>query len=462
MLKRILSLAVALVIGITMFAGCGASPASEKPGEATNQEDSSKAEPAKEAGTKTKIVVGGWPSGDEAFKAIIPEFNKQYPDVEVTLNFMQTADHHQQLSTAVAAGTGAPDVAMLEQAWVGRYKDAGGFENLLNAPYNAGDMKSDFVEYKWNLASSVDGKSLVGLVWDIGPASLFYRRDVFKDAGLPSEPDEVEKLLSTWDGVLKAAEAIYKPNERWLFHNAFYLYSWNYMNRDFYNDKLELNLDKPGSKEALEAAITMRKNGWDAQISDMWQQEAHAAMASGSVAAVVSGCWYGGFLKSWIAKDTSGLWGITRIPGGIEDSNWGGSYLAIPSQSKNKEAAWNFIKFALATKEAQNTMFKTVDYFPGYIPAWDDPMYNEEDPFFAGQKTKALWVDISKNLKPSFSTLMDATTEETLNNAVNTGLNEGKSADEIIKAAKEQIENATREDREKYIDILKDAGAWKN
>ena len=469
MKKRILSLALAFILCTSLFTGCitkkttsAETKDSESSSIATSQEASSKAEPASpDSGAKTKIVVGGWPSGDTAFKAIIPEFNKKFPNIEVELNFMKTSDHHQQLSTAIAAGTGAPDVAMLEQAWIGRYKDAGGLENLLDAPYNAGEMKNDFVEYKWNLAQSVDSKKLVGLVWDIGPASLFYRRDVFKDAGLPTEPEEVEKYLSTWDGVLKAAKAVHIPNKRWLLPNAFYLYSWNYMNRDFYNDKLELSLDKLGSKEALEAAITMRKNGWDAKISDMWQDEAHAGMKSGSIACVVAGGWYGGFLKSWIAADTSGLWGVSRIPGGIVDSNWGGSFLAIPSQSKNKEAAWNFIKYAVATKEGQNAMFKAVDYFPGYIPAWDDPIYSEADAFFGGQKTKALWVDISKSIKPSFSTIMDATTEETLNNAVNTGINEGKSADEIIADAKKKIEDATREDREKNIEILKDAGVWK-
>ena len=123
-------------------------------------------------------------------------------------------------------------------------------------------------------------------------------------------------------------------------------------------------------------------------------------------------------------------------------------------------SCWAFIKYALATKEAPNTMFKAVDYFPGYIPAWDDPMYQEGDSFFADQKTKALWVDISKSIEPTFSTIMDSTVEETLGNSVNTGLNEGKSAQEIIDYAIEQIKNATRDDKERYIDILKDAGVW--
>lgn len=406
------------------------------------------------------IIVGGWPAGDAAIKAILPAFNEDYPNIRVELEFKQNEDHHQQLSTAIAAGTGAPDVAMLEQAWIGRYKDAGGFENLAEAPYNAAELKKDFVEYKWNLATSIDGSRTIGLVWDIGPATLFYRTDIFKDAGLPTAPNEVEEYLSTWDGVLDAAEKVYIPNERWLLPNAFYLYSWNYMNRDFYNEQLELKLNKPGSREALEKAITMRKNGWDAQLTSMWDNETYAGLSAGNIAMVVAGCWYGGFLKSWIAPDTEGLWAVCRLPGGIEDSNWGGSYLAIPSQGKHKTAAWEFIKYCLATREGQNGMFEAVDYFPGYTPAWNDSMYDEPDPYFGDQKVRALWVDISKNIQPTFTSLMDYTTEETLNNTVNTGLNEGWSAERIIEEAEKQITVATREDREKMIDILKDAGLW--
>jgi ABC-type glycerol-3-phosphate transport system substrate-binding protein len=460
--KCALSIILCIAMCLALFAGCSGQDA-DSSGSSSNEGTSNKTsdDSLNEDTTDLpklsgKIVVGGWPAGDEAFKAVIPMFNEKYPDVEVELQFQQGSDYNQMLTTALAAGTGAPDVAMMEQAWVGRYRDSTEFENLLEPPYNAESMKNDFVEYKWNLALSVDGKRLVGLVWDIGPASMFYRRDVFEDAGLPSEPEEVEKLMSTWDGVLEAAEAIHIPNERWLFPSAASMFSWNYMNRDFYTDKLELKLDKPGALEALEAAIEMRKRGLDAQY--IQSSEYEPALAEGKVAAHVSGCWFGGFLKSWIAPDTGGLWGITRLPGGIGDSNWGGSYVGIPSQSENKEAAWEFILFTMATKEGQNGMFKAVDYFPGYIPAWDDPMYEEEDPFFGGQKTRALWVDISKGLQPTFSTLMDSTTESIINNVVNTGLNEGKSADAIIEDVIKEVKEGTKQDYEANLDILRDAG----
>jgi multiple sugar transport system substrate-binding protein len=362
----------------------------------------------------------------------------------------------------LAAGTGAPDVAMIEGGYMGKFKDGSGLENLYDAPYNAKGMKKDFVEMKWNLAISADDKRLSGIPWDIGPATYFYRKDVFKSVGLPSEPDAVYKLMSTYDGILKVAQKVYIKGKRWLLPNAAYLYTWNFMNRDFYNEKLELQLDRKGTMDGLNAAIKMRKNGWDAKVTDMWTNEANAGLANGSILSVVAGGWYGGFLKSWVSPKNAGKWGVTRLPAGMPDSNWGGSYLAIPSQSKNKEVAWEFIKYALVNANSQNTMFKKVDYFPAYKPAWNDKsIYDAKDPYFDGQKTKALWVDISKHIKPVFSTLMDSTTDSTIYSTVNTGLNENKTAAQIVEMIKKAVSDATAEDREKNIEILQDAGKWK-
>ena len=408
-----------------------------------------------------KIVVGGWPVGDKAFEAILAGFNEKYPNIEVELDFQQSGDYNQLLGASLAAGTGAPDVAMIEQLWVGRYKDTDRFVNLLDAPYNAGALKDDFVEYKWNSAVSSDGERLTALVWDIGPASTFYRRDVFESVGLSADPAEVEKLLSTWEGVLEAAEKVYVPNERWLIPNAFYLFSWFFVNRDYYSiqdGELVLNLEKPGVREALEAAITMRKNGWDAQIPmGARAAEFRPAFFGGQLAFSVSGCWFGGSIKS-LAPETSGLWGVSRLPGSIPDSNWGGSYVGIPAQSENKELAWAFIEYAMATKEGQNGMFQAVDYFPGYKPAWDDPLYNEPDAFFADQPVKNLWVDISKAIQPMFSTQMDNATEELVFTAVDAALNQFDNVDDILEYTRKEVMAGIKQDFENTVEALKEAG----
>ena len=427
---------------------------------ACSKKEQTAAEPgaAQAAAQKETIVIGGWPAGDTAFEAIIGMFNAEYPNIEVKIgNFMPSGDFHRELQASITAGSGAPDVAMIEEAWLGKYKDDTGFENLLASPYNAGSLKNDFVEYRWNMALSVDGRQMIGLVWDIGPSTYFYNRAIFAEVGLPTEPDEVYKYLSTWEGVLDAAKKVSIPGRRWFVPNAADVFGWNFLNRDFYDDKLNLSLERPGMMEALQAAMIIRQNGWDAQVG-LWDNETYGYMAEGQVASVAVGCWYGGFLKSWIAPDSAGGWGICRLPAGIADSNMGGSYLTIPSQGAHKEAAWNFVKFALATKAAQNAMFEAVDYFPGYKPAWDDPIYNQEDPYFAGQKTRALWADIAAHIKPASSTLMDATTEWELIQAVNDGMNQRMNADQIIQYSIDRVNEAIKQEKDQYVGILTKAG----
>ncbi len=91
-MKREMSKLLWIVLaGFLLLSGC------------SKKED--KAQVAFDKETPVTIVVGGWPAGDDAFKAIMPAFNELYPNVTIELDFKQTTDHHQQLSTAIAAGT---------------------------------------------------------------------------------------------------------------------------------------------------------------------------------------------------------------------------------------------------------------------------------------------------------------------------------------------------------------------
>lgn len=400
-----------------------------------------------------KLIVGGYPVGDTAFEAVIEGFQEEYPDIELEFQFLASSDYHKQLQTALAAGTGAPDVAMVEGAQLAMYRDADVMENLLDAPYNAGEMKDDFVDFKWEPALSYDGTKLSGLVWDIGPASYFYRADIFEEVGLPSEPEAVAELMSTYDGVLEVAEKVYVEGQRWLLPSAVDLYTWNFLNRNFYDEDLNLQIDNENARKALEAAITMRNNGWDAKVS-MWDNEANIMFNNGSLVSVVAGCWYGGSLKTSVSPDNSGKWAVTSLPAGIPDANWGGSYVCIPKQCQNKEAAWAFVKYMMANKDVQNTMFSASDLFPGYKPAWDDPLYDEPDEYFGGQKVKRLWADIAEKIEPVFSTYMDATAEEKMNTVVSTSLDEGKSVDEILEKLESEIMESTKQEFERQEALM--------
>jgi multiple sugar transport system substrate-binding protein len=408
------------------------------------------------------ITVGGWPSGDEAFKAALAGFNEKYPNIRVEFEFSSDAGtFFTLLQSVLAAGDGAPDVVMIEGANIANFRDSPVLENFLSAPYNAEQYEKDFSAYKWRLGYSADGKQLVAIPWDMGPCTLFYRSDVFESAGLSSDPADVAKMLSTWEGVLDVAKKIYIPGKRWFLPNASYLYYQLFINRDYFDENLNLHIERPGDLECLNAVIEMRKNNWDMN-TDMWSTEAYAAYANGSLGGVISGAWFGGFLKTGIDPNGSGHWRITSLMGGAKAVNWGGSFLAIPKQSKHKEEAWAFITYMLATARAQNEMFQAVDYFPAYKPAWDDTaIYEAPDPYFGGQKTKALWKEIAGKLEPVYSTMMDSTGEGQILSSVNAGLERRLDAAGIRDLFKTDFEAAIAELKRQQIQVLEDAGVWK-
>ena len=59
-----------------------------------------------------------------------------------------------------------------------------------------------------------------------------------------TDPDEVAELMSTWDGVLEVARKVNIPGKRWLLPDASYLYFELFCNRDYYDEDLNLQLEK--------------------------------------------------------------------------------------------------------------------------------------------------------------------------------------------------------------------------
>ncbi len=439
--ERILILGIAAVL----LSGCGSS-------------GDDKTKDSKDTGEVT-ITVAGYPSAEEAFEAAIDGFHEKYPNIQVEYNITDSTSHHQALSTALASNTDAADVAMVEGGYIAQYSNSTALTNLLEEPYNAEQYQDDFVALKWNQAYSVDGKRMVAIPWDIGPATYFYRRDVFEECNLPTEPEEVGELMSTWEGVLEVAEAVSIPGERWLLPDAVDFYRMMFANRDYYNEDLTLCLDREGDEECLEAIKTIRENGWDMNVN-AFSSEANAGFASGTCVSVPLASWFGGGLKTNVDPEGAGKWAVTSMPGGIKSSNCGGSYLVIPEQSKHKEEAWKFIEYMMCTAEGQNAIMEAVDYFPAYTPAYEDPLYEEEDPYFGGQKTRSLWVEQAVEMEPVYSTMMDVTAEECITSTINGCLERGDSPEQMKKQLAKDIEKAAAELKEQWIQIYKDAGMW--
>ena len=100
--------------------------------------------------TKGEITIWGWKDPLAALKTIDAAFGKAYPNV--TLKYVQKSapDTYQALKLAVSAGSGAPDVVLLEDSFLAQFVALGALADVTDKvkPY----LKK-MNAYKWNAAT---------------------------------------------------------------------------------------------------------------------------------------------------------------------------------------------------------------------------------------------------------------------------------------------------------------------
>jgi len=125
---------------------------------------------------QTKITFWTWVGLEPA----VEQFEAEHPDIDVELVTFGPWDLHDKLLTALAAGTGAPDVAQLVIRRFDAYRDTGQLVDL--APYLDEAYLSEVPASIWPAVSSGDG--IYGVPTDYGPGVIWYRRDVFEQYGI--------------------------------------------------------------------------------------------------------------------------------------------------------------------------------------------------------------------------------------------------------------------------------------
>ncbi|NLW58954.1 MAG: extracellular solute-binding protein [Firmicutes bacterium] len=405
-----------------------------------------------EAAPKTKIVVGCFPALDEAYAAVLPEFYKKYPQIEVEIKALGFDDHHSQLVTALAAGEGAPDVAAVEIGYVAQFVAEGGLVDLLKPPFNAGRYRDGVTPYTWAQGMSNDGR-LIAMPADIAPGCAFYRRDVFAAHGINVDDIKtIEDLYEVGKKVSKDLDGDGK-NDTWLISDASSI-AWMIIRSApelYFDEKGNCLVDSERFRLAFEWAKKFQDDGLAGGIA-AWTNEWYVAFQTGTVAYEPSGAWLGGHLKNWMAPDTAGKWGVTEWPALRPGEDrmagyWGGTFLAIPEQSKHKEEAWAFIEFITTNVNAQKTCFEVADCFPAWMAAWEDKLFEEKMDFFAGQQARLLWIDIAKRVPEVITNRFDSVANSVITSELGAVLQEGKPVERALRDAKTQIERRVRRGR---------------
>ncbi len=396
-MKKLAVLMLTVVFTFVM-AACGSSTNSAPDNSASkNPEPSASASAASSPDEKVELTM--WMFTGTGLEPFIEQYQKDHPNVTVKIQQQEYADHHNGLVTALEAG-GAPDIGLVEVGYIDRFKaDESKFYNL--ADFGAQDIMGDYLEWKKVQASSQDGSFIFGIPTDVGPMAMMYRTDIFEKAGLPTNPDEVSALIPTWDKFIEVGKTIKEKTGKPMLDLSVSAYEVikGQQTVHHFDDKGELIADtNPGIKKAFDYAVRMGQEGLTAKIAQ-WSPEWGAGMNNGDFAIQMAPAWMMGFMKA-NAPDSKGKWNVAQMPEG--SGNWGGSFLTVPKESKNAQAAYALIKWLLAP-EQQLALFKSNNNFPSTPGIYDDKAIQDyTDEFFSNAHVGKIYAEAAKKVVPVY------------------------------------------------------------
>jgi cellobiose transport system substrate-binding protein len=379
-MKKLVVLGLASLLALTL-AACSDKDAEKSSGTSGDKE----------------ITLDFWTFGATGYEELAKEYEKENPNVKIKVKSSETADHHDALFTSLSAGSGAPDIAMLEIDQFDRFKVAQDrFENLYDL--GANDVKDQYLDWKWKSGENVDGDFLFGLPTDIGPKALYYRIDLFEQAGLPTDPDEVASLISTPEAFEEAGIKV-KEETGMPFVDSIEMAFRAYLDAAetaYLTPDNELNLGEDSEvKKAYDYAVHLNELGIVGKY-EMWSPEWANAVNKGEFAAELGAGW----LKGWMegnAPEAVGKWRVATLPTDFA-ANWGGSYIAVPSETEYAQEAYDFIEW-LVSPENQLKSFQSHGLFPSAQSVYDmDEFKTNEDEFFGGQATAPVFAEAAQDI----------------------------------------------------------------
>ncbi|MDB5084585.1 MAG: lacE3 [Bacilli bacterium] len=328
-----------------------------------------------------KVTLKLWYWNSSLSEQILSEANQKFPNVNLVSEKIGGNFESKLLASLYADAP--PDLTGINSAdfVATMVKDHSQFLNLNDFP-EVQQAKKDYLDWKWNLASTPDRKYQVALPIDTGPIVLYYNADLFKKAGLPTDPEEVSQKLKTWDDYMAAAKQMKEKINVPMFDNVSTIFTaaLNQGNEYYFkSDGTPIYETNPVVKNAWNLAVQAHQLGLSADIqggTSAWS----AAADQGGYASLIGASWMVPQLSQSVKQ--KGVWRVAAAPGGPGDI--GGSFIGIPKNTKNPEEA---VKVALWLLNPQNElrMYPDLGLYPSTPSVYDDPLMNKPSDFFGGE-----------------------------------------------------------------------------
>ncbi|MEO8287958.1 MAG: sugar ABC transporter substrate-binding protein [Chloroflexota bacterium] len=347
----------------------------------------------KNAGRCTPPVSGtvnfqafGDPAELAVFQQVIAGYATANPSVKVNLiQVPAQGDHLSKLATSFAAGN-PPDVFLINYRRYGQFANQNVLEPLGDYLDKSVTLRaSDY--YTQSLEAFTYQNTLQCIPQNISSLSIYYNKYLFQKYNVPLPKDGW-----TWQDMVSASKALTKDTDgdgkndiygfgvdTQLIRLAPFIWSNGGEIVDDYENPTKLTIDTPAAKEAFQAFVNL------SLIDKVVPTQAEAKAQSGDARFLNGG------LGMWVASraDTPTFrtiknftWDVASLPVlKTKATILHSDAYCMAAQSKNKEATWDFIQYALgpqgetiASKLGRIVpSLKTVANSPAYLDPTQPP-----------------------------------------------------------------------------------------
>jgi multiple sugar transport system substrate-binding protein len=335
--------AAATALALTACAGGGGEQSSNATG------------PVEDPSEKVTISYATWQTGPEIEK-LKADFEKEHPNITVEFRNIPAEQMGQTLTTQIA-GNNPPDVAYMDASSTAAFASRGALVNLDNYIERSDIVDTEAYEEVFRTFVEFEG-SMYGLPVDGESTALFYRTDLFEEAGIEAPP-------TTWDEMMDYAERLTKPEDKqygiamFAPEAAYYWYPFLWQAGGDVLEGDEVVFDSPEATEAAEFYVDLAQYAAPDYLNSN-SYDGRLGFFQGQVGMYIAGSWFAG-VTTEEAPDIEGKWATANLPEGPQGcgTTIAADSLSIFEQSDKKDAAWLWAEFLSTPENIAHLTYKS-------------------------------------------------------------------------------------------------------
>ena len=319
--------------------------------------------PAAKDGGPVTLKVAVWDVTLNAYYGeLVKAFEDSRPDITIEIIDIPSADYTQKLSVMLNGGSNVDAFWIKDGDTTRGFSNRGQLEDL--SAYTARDAVNlaafNGLAERFNM-----GGKLVALPATTSYYVLFYNKDIFDKAGVPYPSNDI--TWTQWEQLAGRLSSGSGTNKIYGAH----FHTWQALVQNWAvqdGKHTIVDTDYGFMKPYYAMALRMQDSGAVRDFGSLKAGNiAYAnAFMRGNIAMMPMGFWFAVVLRDRINQGEANInWGISTIPhpDGVPAGWTVGSVtpIAMNQSSKNKDAAWDFIKFVTGEEGAliyaKNAMF---------------------------------------------------------------------------------------------------------